>query len=420
VNGSSFFIAFRYLLGRAREGGRYLRGASAGIAVSLIPIVVTLIVADGMIQGITDRYLELGTGHIQIYNFVGQRPLEDIKETVLDQEHVRGAWIERQGMGVIVGKKGKAGAVIRAIENDFWKDAGVTRFLEVIDGENRLESDNEAFLGEALADAIGAKAGDIVRLMTVRLTEDGKNLPMMTPFTIKAVISAGYREIDSLWFIIGAEAGKRVFSSGFSNTSLIIKIDAPYKEAGNFAENLYSILEHGYGIYTWKELQIAQYSSYESTRQVLLFIMALIVIVAAVTVSSATSMLVIERRRDIAVLKASGAAPAFISRIFIYGAFIAGLIGAGAGIGAGLAIGLSINHIIAGIEIIINFFSGNSRNGNFKLLDPAYYLENFPIVIDWTAVLIIGVFTVLCSVVASYLPAKRAGKLKPLEILRKL
>ena len=68
---TSLFIALRYLWGRAREGGRYLRGAAAGIAVSLIPIVVTLIVADGMIRGILDRYLELGPGHLQVYDILG-------------------------------------------------------------------------------------------------------------------------------------------------------------------------------------------------------------------------------------------------------------------------------------------------------------------------------------------------------------
>ena len=63
---ASFFIAIRYLWGRAHEGVRYLRGAAAGIAVSLVPIIVTLIVADGMIRGIVDRYIELGTGHLQV------------------------------------------------------------------------------------------------------------------------------------------------------------------------------------------------------------------------------------------------------------------------------------------------------------------------------------------------------------------
>ncbi|MDR0730204.1 MAG: ABC transporter permease, partial [Treponema sp.] len=57
------------MLGRAKEGGRYLRGAAAGIALSLVPIIVTLIVADGMIRGITDRFIELGTGHLQVYDY---------------------------------------------------------------------------------------------------------------------------------------------------------------------------------------------------------------------------------------------------------------------------------------------------------------------------------------------------------------
>jgi lipoprotein-releasing system permease protein len=182
---------------------------------------------------------------------------------------------------------------------------------------------------------------------------------------------------------------------------------------------LYDKLGAGSAVYTWKELQISQYSSYESTRQLLLFIMALIVLVAAVNVSSATSMLAIERQRDIAVLKASGASPSATSRIFIWGALLTGIIGAVIGIGLGLLVGVSINQIITGIEHILNFFSGLFNGEKVKILDPGYYLETIPIIIDWTAVLLIGLFTVLCSIIASYLPARRAGKLKPLEILRK-
>ena len=92
---AAFFIAFRYLLGRAREGGRYLRGAAAGIALSLIPIVVTLIVADGMIRGITDRFLELGTGHIQIFNFQGSREPESALPYIEGLPGIRGIWSER-------------------------------------------------------------------------------------------------------------------------------------------------------------------------------------------------------------------------------------------------------------------------------------------------------------------------------------
>ncbi|MDR2783999.1 MAG: ABC transporter permease, partial [Treponema sp.] len=305
--GAGFFIAIRYLLGRAKEGGRYLRGAAAGIAVSLVPIIVTLIVADGMIRGITDRYLELGTGHVQVYDFVGARNLEEIKDEVAAQEDVRGAWIEWQGMGVLVGGKGKAGASIRAIESGFWEEDGTAAFLEVVSGDAHFEADNEVFLGEALAKSIGADAGDTVRLMTVRIASDGRSVPRMTPFTVKAVVSAGYREIDALWCITTYDAGKRLFVNAESNSNsfLLLKINDPYKNASSCVRSLYSLLGAGYGVYTWKEMQLAQYSSYESTRQILLFIMALIVIIAAVNVSSATSMLSIERQKDIAALKAA-------------------------------------------------------------------------------------------------------------------
>ena len=112
---ASIFVAFRYLWGRGGEGGRYLQGAAMGIALSLIPIIVTLIVADGMIRGITDRYLELGTGHLQVYNFGNPQALESAHSTILEQEGVRGVWAEQHGLGVIVGSRGKTGATIRAI-----------------------------------------------------------------------------------------------------------------------------------------------------------------------------------------------------------------------------------------------------------------------------------------------------------------
>jgi lipoprotein-releasing system permease protein len=183
--------------------------------------------------------------------------------------------------------------------------------------------------------------------------------------------------------------------------------------------SVYSVLEPGYSVYTWEQLQRSQYSSYASTRQLLLFIMALIVLIAAVNVSSATSMLVIERQRDIAVLKAAGADAAGIRGIFLWGSFLTGLTGSILGISAGLLIGRFINPIIRGLEKALSFFSGLFRGGEVKILDPGYYLETIPVIIDWGTVFLIGLFTVASSIIASGIPARRAGKLKPLELLRK-
>jgi len=412
----SFFIALRYLWGRAHEGGRYLRGAAAGIAVSLIPIIVTLIVADGMIRGITDRYLELGTGHLQVYNLeYDEETIDRIKEF----DGVRGVWPEQRGMGVLAGKSGKTGVTVRSIESSFWDDQGSAAFLKIIDGEHKPQTERDIVLGETLAGSIGADVGDSVRLMTVRNGEDGRLIPRSAAFTVKGIISCGYNELDALWCIISWEGGNRVFSRDQTSASLIVKIDDPYGKADDLAWELFIRLGRDYSIYTWKELLRSQYSSYESTRQLLLFIMALIVIVAAVNVSSATSMLVLERQRDIAVLKVSGANVKGVTGVFLWGSFLTGFTGGIIGVALGLLIGCNINILIRSLEKFLSFFSGLFNGEEIKILDPGFYLETIPIIVDWNTVFLIFLFAILCSILASWIPARRAGKLKPMELLRK-
>ena len=412
---ASFFIALRYLLGRAHEGGRYLRGAVAGIAVSLIPIIVTLIVADGMIRGILNRYLELGTGHLQVFSFTGTDRLDGIADTLRGIDGVRGAWLEMRGMGVLVGRGGRTGASVRAIDPSFWDDDGSLRYLELISGTTRLYGDRDMLLGGSLAASIGVEAGDTVRLMTIHSGPGGMIVPRVTAFTVTGIVSAGYHELDAMWCIITDAGGRQVLSQEMGAASLLVKIDEPFSRVDAMHRELVSALGHGFSVYTWRDLLRSQYHSYESTRQMLLFIMALIVIVAAVNVSSATSMLALERRRDIAVLKVTGAKPRGVTNVFLWGSFLTGVFGAVIGIALGLLIGGSINPLIRSLETVLSFFSG----GEVRILDPDFYLETIPIIIDWNTVFFIGCFTVICSVAASWIPARRAGRQKPMDLLRK-
>ena len=416
---AAFFIALRYLWGRAREGVRYLRGAAAGIAVSLIPIIVTLIVADGMIRGIMDRYLELGTGHIQVFDLINYADADSTIEQIKNVDGVRGVWYEQRGMGVLAARGGRTGVTVRSIDSSFWDDFGSAALLNIIDGIHKPQTERDIVLGESLAAGIGAQVGDTVRLMTVRAAESGRFSPRTAAFTVQGIISSGYNELDALWCITNLEGGRRVLSAEQASSSFIVKIDDPYRKADDFVWKLYGNLESGFSIFSWKDLLRSQYSSYETTRQLLLFIMALIVIVAAVNVSSATSMLVLERQRDIAVLKVSGASIKGVTRIFLCGSFLTGLIGSIIGISLGLLIGSNINFLIRCLERFLSIFSGLFNGSEVKILDPGFYLETIPIIIDWNAVMMIGFFAILCSVIASWIPARRAGKLKPMDLLRK-
>jgi lipoprotein-releasing system permease protein len=330
---------------------------------------------------------------------------------------VRGAWPERQGLGIAVGPAGKAGATVRAVSPAFLTDGGTGQYLRTVSGTSSVAGANDAVLGEELARKIGARPGDTVRLMTARTTPEGRTIPRMSAFTVRGIVSSGYRELDSLWFFVPYEAGKRALSAEASRAFIGVKLEDPYNGADSAAAALSEVLPRGFSVYTWYELQRAQYESYQSTRQLLLFIMGLVVLVAAVNVASATSMLAVERRRDIAILKGVGAAPGDTTRIFLVSALLTGIVGAAAGLAVGTLAAVNVNGIIRAAEGVLAFFA---RGGEpVRLLDPGYYLETIPVEIDWRALAGIGAATVACSVLAAWAPARRAGGARPLDILRK-
>lgn len=415
-----FFIALRYLLGRSPEGDRYLRGAALGIAISMVPIMVTLIVSDGMIQGITNRYLELGTGHLQVYSYIpGADEVSVLIPHLQDIPGIRMISPERDGMGILVGPKGKTGATLRSVSQDFLQYPGTKQYLSVRSGELSLGSSRSCLIGTKVAEAIGAKPGDTIRLMTVRTTDTGTMIPRITPLTVSGIVSSGYRELDALWCFIPYDLGRSILASDTSRSFLVIKTDDPYKGLEARAAQIQEQLGDDVGVYSWKELQATQFQSFESTRQMLILIMAIIVLVAAVNVASATSMLVIERRREIAILKSYGAKPGDVAALFALGAGITGVVGSLVGIAFGLGIGYTINEIIHGLEFVLSLLAGLFNGGPVVILNPSYYLERIPIVVNWSMVAMLFGLTVLASVLAALGSARRAGKLSPVEILQK-
>ena len=180
-------------------------------------------------------------------------------------------------------------------------------------------------------------------------------------------------------------------------------------------------------MYTWHDFNQSQYENFASTKLMLLFVMFLIVLVASVNISSALVMLVMEKRKDIAILKSLGASNVGIGLSFVLTGGAAGLLGTIIGIPLGLLCAVNINSIITLFENIINIFNKLiyfiADKGEYipiSLLDPAYYLETIPVVISGKEIGIIIVGTILLSILVSIIPAKKAGKEKPLDIIRKI
>lgn len=413
-----------------------LLGAVFCIALSLIPLTVVLVVTDGMIEGITNRIVGLSSFHmqaVQVRNYSNTDDnllaLETMTQKFLENPKVLNTYIERQGTVLAAGKTGRSGATVRAVEDKlFTENKAFAEYLEVVEGSASFSSKKSCVIGKKIAELLGLSVGDTIRLISTKTMASGSVIPKFSNYTVEGIVSSGYQEIDALWVFIPLESGFEYLSSAASSIYVGIEVENPFDaDFYSIAYNLDSTLTPGFSLYTWHDFNQSQYENFASTKLMLLFVMFLIVLVASVNISSALVMLVMEKRKDIAILKSLGASNGGIGLSFVLTGGAAGLLGTIIGIPLGLLCAVNINSIITLFENIINIFNKLiyfiADKGEYipiSLLDPAYYLETIPVVISGKEIGIIIVGTILLSILVSIIPAKKAGKEKPLDIIRKI
>lgn len=452
----SFFVMSRLLKGKGaacaesskiRSSG--MRGAILGIGISLIPIVLVLIVSNGMIQGITNRYMETKTYHLQIALPSGLDELSVRKgrEALFALRGVRGAFLETDGTGVAASAARTKAVLLRAIDPGYFNDSGTASYLKVLAGSAAPEGNKSIVLGESLASELHLGVGDSVTIITpsggsaaaLREVESTKAAPLaaynpkLSIFKVTGIVSAGYRDMDASWAFVSPEAGKRILAADASVSFFGIKTDSPFSNAlGAVRQSaveafapLYPDWFEGRLIRTWPEIESNLYHSFGTTKSLLMLIMGIALLIAAVNLGSALSTFVAEHRKDIAVLRSGGATDASIRHIFLQSGLITGSIGTVFGLLAGLLVAVNVNAVIAGIEWVINLFgqlTAALRGRPFvslTLLDPSYYLERIPIVVNAGEILAIGGLSILLCIVCSLIPAKKATRISVQELLRK-
>ncbi len=427
------FVAARLFVGRrgsrdrrARDQARKaLAGAVLSVALSLVPLVTVMQVADGMINGISARYVELGTYHAQAWPYMSS-DLKAARDAAASAPGVRGAWIETQSVGVAFAGGRREGAAVRGVEQGFLDDPETRRYLELVAGSLTLERRNDALVGSAMAAKLGVGPGDVISLISLRRGDDGEMLPKVTPLSVRGVVSAGYRDLDAQWILMRQDYAERALPKEATRSIVGVKAGDPFAEPGAARDAIAGVLPPGFAAYSWREAERNLFESLASTRSMLLLIMAVTVAVAAVNVSSALMTLVLERGQEISVMKSLGARPRDLVRIFALGGAALGAAGAVLGCLGGIAASLRINEILALIERFANAarralasLSGGPPPADRRLLDPAYYLQVIPVSIRPGDIAAVALCTVLLSLAAALGPARRAAALSPLDGFRR-
>ena len=402
-----------------------LIGAIWGIGISIIPLVIVLVVSDGMIKGITSRMIELGSGHIQILDL---RPAPRSVQTAADRKRsaqevfdsirmntrllLTGSRQQQEGTGLLIGKVGRSGGTIRAIEAGYFTGNPAARnLLTVVDGNLEFDDARSILLGKKIAEKTGLKVGDSCSLLTLVPQYTGNQTkPKLTRFKVAGILSSGYQELDALWIFIPLASADAVLSPQSSLSALTVSIADPFNATllADAKDAIQQLLPAGFSVYTWQDLNRSQFYSFQTSKNLL--------------------MLIMERRKEIAILKATGAHPFFITLSFLIAGLFTGAAGLCIGLTGGILAALHINELFTFFEYAINagqtaLYYMVGKTGvpqTIRLLAPEYYLEYIPISLNATELYIIAAGTLILSVIVCLLPAVYAGKEKPLDSMRKL
>jgi lipoprotein-releasing system permease protein len=323
---ASFYAAWRLLTGPSdsKRRKRHALGAILGVAFSLVPLIVVQQVSSGMIEGISRRFLEIGSFHLQAKQFIqGERGITETAELLSDIEGVTLAMPIVEGLGIAYSADGRNGVSVRGLPASWLEnDPYASSYLQWDEGRFRLEERDHLLISREAARILDVGVGDQITLLTA-FEQPGRGT-MMKPsrFIVQGIFSTGYYELDTLTVYISYERAVTLFPDLWSG-SVAVKIVDPFGDYGSMQQEIAGTLGTGWRVYTWYDLQRPMFESFKTTRTLLVFIMVLIVLIASFSITSAVVMMVMEHEQEIAMLKSTGVNSYTIEQLFlILGLFI--------------------------------------------------------------------------------------------------
>jgi len=268
-------------------------------------------------------------------------------------------------------------------------------------------NDNENYggivLGFNLAAKLGAKVNDTISVLSTAGMEQALTQivqPKSLRFIVRGIYSASNRDYDKLYSFISLPYSQKLFEMNDEISGLDIRI-SNINDAQEYKEKLLKIFGNTYNINTWYDLHEDFYSIMKVERWTAYIVLILIIVVATFTITGSLTMTVIEKKRDIGILKALGSSNRSIVQIFMTEGILIGIVGTITGCLLGYAVCL--------LQINLKIFA----------LDPfVYAIDALPIDLRYSDFIAVSVASLLLSLVASLYPAFKAAKEEPIEAIR--
>jgi lipoprotein-releasing system permease protein len=400
------FIALRYLKSKKKHKGVSVNTVISigGVAVGVMALLVVLSVMSGFHQDLQKKILG-ANAHIIIRDFKGTitdyRPVE--KKIGQNREIVSCAPFVMGQVMVSFGNRAH-GVFIRGIDPEIEKKT--TEILSHIKegGVERLSEDSDVpgiIVGKELAANLGIFLDDKINIVSP-VGEIGPMgmLPRVKQFRVVGIFEIGMFEYDTNLVLTAMKPAQEFFGLGDSISGIEVKLRDIYK-APEVKKQLQETLGFGFLVLDWMQMNKNLFSALKLEKFAMFIILVLIVLVASFNIISNLIMNVIEKSREIAILKAIGATNNSIMIIFMLQGLFIGLIGTLTGMTGGYLLGFVLNKY----QII-------------KLPADVYYLSHLPVRMSLFDFAVVSISAILISFLATIYPAWQAAKVNPVEPLR--
>ncbi len=423
-------MALRYI--RAKKKHKFISIISAistgGVALGVMALIVVIAVMAGFENHLRTKILGVNA-HLLIRSYEGafdnvgelKKKIESVKVpakkglssliAMLRGEEVSPRVVAATPIVYIQAllSSGRAvnGVAIRGV--DAKSVSKVINFGKIIDGYG-IEAFNEyrsnkgpapILIGKELAYSLGVRAGDFIRIVlpSGTITPVGM-MPKIRTVKVTGIQTMGMYEYDLSLAFMPIDAAQKLLGLHNKVHAFEVKVSDIY-ETKRLSDAILKLLGYPFWIMDWQQMSRNLFSAMELEKFAMFLVLTLIVLVAAFNIISTLSMMVMEKKADIAILKAMGATNRQVLRIFmLYGAMI-GFVGTVIGVVGGI----SICKLLERYKFI-------------KIPKEVYYTDSIPILLYPSDVMLIAISAFLICLLATIYPAMQAAKIDPSKILR--
>ena len=401
-------IAFRYLKPKKKEG--FLNVISifsfTGISLGVAILIIVMSVMSGFRTELINKILGFNP-HIVVKPYDEKINKEDINKLDEIKKNISRIALTFSGQAILINRENTTGILVRSyLQNDIDKIDLIKN--GIIDGSLNSFKKNTVSIGQELAISLDLLVGDEITLMsTANLQTPFGNLPLQEKFKISSIFSTGLAEFDQNVIFIPFENANSLFELSDVDINLEIFLNKPDK-VQLIKQSVQKIFSNHY-VYTWEDLNKSFFGALKVERNVMFIILTLIIIVAAFNIISGLTILVKNKTKEIAILRTLGISKTSIAKIFFIIGFTIGFLATITGV----TIGILFSYYIEEIRVLITSIF------NIRLFpEEIYFLSQMPSEINLGYIIIISLFSLLITFLATIFPSLSAAKLDPIKALK--